>query len=263
MNIEYVQNNEKPLKRTIEGYLADRKRFRPDTTATDVASMHSGFLRAAFFPQIEQLANPALALLEKAVADFPAEFASFKSYYRSEFSSEQRHRYISAFTDYFKHYSQFSQMLIHARLGDDDPGPKVVGSKAFEEIKLFYGQAYEALTTSFVIFACLNNILLGRSFDQFESMTLNKYVKDVEKAKRANPFSNEPAFFVFSKGLDSSLRNGSHHASIWRNGDVVYFRSGGSGAERSMPFSDYLHLCNVLTIALAATWLLDRRLVDG
>lgn len=30
-----------------------------------------------------------------------------------------------------------------------------------------------------------------------------------------------------------------------------------------MPFSDYLHLCNVLTIALAATWLLDRRLVDG
>lgn len=263
LNLESGTNNEKALSRTIEGYLAERQRFRPDTEATDVASMHTGFLRAAFFPRIEQIADPALVLLEKAAADYPAEFAAFETYYKTEFADEQRHRFISAFSDYFKHHSQFSQMLIHARLGDEDPGAKVVGSKAFEEIKLYYGHVYEALTTSFVILACLNNILLGRSYDQFQSMTLNKYVKDVEKAKRANPFANEPVFFAFSQGLDSSLRNGSHHASIWRDGDVVYFRSGGSGAERNMPFSNYLHLCNVLTISLASIWLLDRRLVDG
>lgn len=263
LSLESGQHDDKLLKRSIDGYLACRKRFRPDITAVDVPSMHIGFLRSAFFPRIEQLADPAIALLEKVAAEHPDEFTSFQNFYKTELAAEQRHRFISAFSDYFKYHTQYSQILVHARLGDFNIGTKIVGSKAFEETKLYYGQAYEALTASFVIYACLNNILQGRKYDQFESMTLNKYLKDVEKAKRANPFSNEPVFFAFTQGLDSALRNGSHHASIWRDGDVVYYRSGGSGAERNIPFSSYLHMCNMLTISLAATWLVDRKLTDN
>jgi len=263
LNLEGLANNGKPLNRTLEGYLAARRRFRPDTVAEDVGSMLSGFLRAAFFPQVETILVPALQLRNRAEDEFPDQFQEFLNYYRSQLAAEQKHRFVSIFSDYFKHFAQYSQMLVHARLGDTEPEAKVVGSKAFEEIKLYYGQAYETLTTSFVILACINNILLGRNYDRFQSMTLNKYMKDVEKAKRANPFNNEPGLYAFSQGLDSALRNGSHHASIWRDGDVVYFRSGGSGAERNLPFSTYLHLCNVLTIELAAIWLLDRSLVDG
>jgi len=88
-------------------------------------------------------------------------------------------------------------------------------------------------------------------------MTLNKYIKDVEKAKRGNPFNDTAELAVFSEDLDSALRNGSHHASIWRDGEVVMFRSGGSGAQREMSFSRYMHICNKLTIALAALFLIE------
>lgn len=262
LRLEESPNNEKHLTKTIDEYLKERRRYRPDTNVKDVNSMLTNFLHGAFFPQIDNIATPAIELLEKAKTDFTGEFSAFKSYYLEKFASEQKHSFISVFSDYFRNYTQYSQMLIHARLGDEAPGAKVVGSKAFEEIKLYYGQAYETLTTSFMIFACLNNILSGRSYDEFKHMNLNKYIKDLEKSKKANPFIDIPQFCIFTKGLDSSLRNGSHHASIWRKGDVVYYRSGGTGTERNIPFSDYLHSCNQLTVSLAALWLLERNLLD-
>ncbi len=50
-------------------------------------------------------------------------------------------------------------MLTHARINDQDVSAKLVGSKNFEHTKLFYGQAFETLTSGFVFLACLNNIL--------------------------------------------------------------------------------------------------------
>ena len=151
--------------------------------------------------------------------------------------------------------------MIHARIEDEDVDDKIVGSKSFEDTKLYYGQAYETLTSSFTSIASLNNILNDRKFDEFQQMTLNKYISDVEKAKRANPFKDTPEFYAFAQDLDSSLRNGSHHASIWRDGEKVFHRSGGTGAKRDITYSKYLHLCNKLTISLAAIWLLERSIV--
>jgi hypothetical protein len=153
-------------------------------------------------------------------------------------------------------------MVVHSRIGDEDVDEKIVGSKSFEAVKLYYGQAYESLTSFFVIFACLNNILLGRSYDQFQSMTLNKYMKDVSKEKKANPFEQTQPFYAFTDGLDSTLRNGSHHASIWRNGEKVFYRSGGTGAQREITYSRYLHLCNKLTISLAVLFIIELKLGD-
>lgn len=258
--LENSSSQKKNLEKTLAAYLAERKKHRPDVTITDTDSMLYDFLQGSFLPKIDKILNPAAKLLEKAKKDYPDEFENFKNYYKEHHLQQHKSQYISIFSDYFRNYTQYSQMLVHAKLGDTTPGPKVVGSKAFEEVKLYHGQAFEALTTSFVVLACLNNILAGRHYHQFLKMTLTKYKNDLEKSKKANPFNEVPEFSVFTQGLDSALRNGSHHASIWRQGDIVYYRSGGTGAERNMPFSDYLHSCNQITISLAALWLLERKL---
>ena len=172
-------------------------------------------------------------------------------------------QYLSIFSDYFKIYNQLSQMVVHSRIGDEDVDDKIVGSKSFENVKLYYGQAYESITSFFVTFACLNNILMGRSYDKFQSMTLSKYIKDVSKEKKANPFELTQPFYAFTDGLDSTLRNGSHHASIWRDGEKILYRSGGTGAQREIAYSRYLHLCNKLTISLAALFIIELELGES
>jgi hypothetical protein len=154
-------------------------------------------------------------------------------------------------------FDQFRQVLTHVRVGSDDVDDLVVGSKRFDEIKLYFGQAYETLTSSYTTLACLNNIAAGRAFDQFQSMTLTKYINDVEKAKKSNPFASVPVLHAFTQFENSSLRNGSHHAAIWREGDLIKFRSGGTGAEKDMAYSRYLHICNGITISIAALFLVE------
>ena len=166
-------------------------------------------------------------------------------------------QYILTFSDYFKIYTQLSQIVIHARINNEDVDNRIVGSKPFEDVKMYYGQVYETLTSHFIIFACINNIKNGRKFDQFNKMNLNKYIKSVSKDKKANPFKEVKEFSVFADGLISSLRNGSHHASIWRDGNLIFYRSGGTGAQNDITFSRYLHLCNKLTIALTALFRIE------
>lgn len=81
--------------------------------------------------------------------------------------------------------------------------------------------------------------------------------KDVEKAKKSNPFSAEPALAAFTRWEDSALRNGSHHAAIGRDGELVKYRSGGTGAEREIAYSRYVHICNGITIATAPLLLVE------
>ena len=85
-------------------------------------------------------------------------------------------------------------------------------------------------------------------------------MKDVSKEKKANPFEQIQPFYTFTDGLDSTLRNGSHHASIWRDGEKILYRSGGTGAQREIAYSRYLHLCNKLTISLAALFIIELEL---
>ena len=133
----------------------------------------------------------------------------------------------------------------------------IVSSNGFEQIKLYYGDAYEALTSNMTIIACLNNIMDGREFDEFKSMKLSKYL-EINKANKSNPFKLTPIFSVFAENdIESSIRNGSHHASIWRDGEKIMYRSGGTGAEHNIPYTRYLDYCNKLTIKLAALFIIE------
>ncbi|MEG4264716.1 hypothetical protein QUA26_00490 [Microcoleus sp. Pol12A4] len=258
---ERVGQNKRVIK-AIEHYEKQRQKYFTETKVSNSKDVAFNFFDSLFYPRFEKLLDPAIELIYAIKSDHQQGFAEFCEFYSNHLKAQHSRQYISIFSDYFKIYNQLRQMVVHSRIGDEDVDEKIVGSKSFEAVKLYYGQAYESLTSFFVIFACLNNILVGRSYDQFQSMTLNKYMKDVSKEKKANPFEQTQPFYAFTDGLDSTLRNGSHHASIWRNGEKVFYRSGGTGAQREITYSRYLHLCNKLTISLAVLFIIELKLGD-
>jgi hypothetical protein len=265
-NIFLLQGGEGQAKRSrkaIEHYEKQRRKYFEKTKVSNAKEVAFDFFDSLFYPRFEKLLSPALELTYTIKRNHSQEFSVFLEFYSNNLREQNLRQYLSVFSDYFKIYNQLSQMVVHSRIGDEDVDDKIVGSKSFEAVKLYYGQAYESLTGFFVIFSCLNNILLERSYDQFQSMTLNKYIKDVSKEKKANPFEQTQAFYAFTDGLESTLRNGSHHASIWRHGEKIFYRSGGTGAQREIAYSRYLHLCNKLTISLAALFLIELALDES
>ena len=248
------------LQQQITRYTKTRQKHKPEFQCSTIFKSVASFFDDIFYPAIGKLRNPLKVLITDQRQTHPAESQRFEDFYRAEFEQTSIERYLSIFNDYFRHFDQFRQMLVHARIADEHVDDLVVGAKRFDEIKLYYGQAYETLTSSYVTLACINNIEQGRKFDEFQAMTLTKYMKDVEKAKRANPFKGVPELDAFTTFENSALRNGSHHASIWHVAELVKFRSGGTGAEREISYSRYMHQCNGITIALAALFLVEMQM---
>lgn len=245
------------LQKQISSYETARKKFTPNFSCSTAFKCIASFFDDIFYPAIGNLRQPLRSFVREEKQARPAEMAKFSEYYRNEIQVHALERYLTIFGDYFRFFDQFRQMLTHVRVGNDDVDELIVGSKRFDEIKLYYGQAYETLTSSYTTLACLNNVAAGRPFDQFKAMNLAKFVKDVEKAKKSNPFADMPTLYAFTEFDNSNLRNGSHHASIWREGDLIKFRSGGTGAERDIAYSRYLHICNGITISIAALFLVE------
>lgn len=245
------------LQKQIARYVERRREFSPTFTCSTVFKCVASFLDDVFFPAIGNLRQPLRGLVHHLRSIHPDRLKEFDAYYKSELEKPNLEAYIAVLQDYFGNFDQFRQLLVFARVGNEEVDDLIVGAKKFNDVKLFYGQAYETLTSAYVTLACLNNIKQGRSFDSFASMSLSKYIKDVEKAKRSNPFAGEAVLAAFTKWDDSALRNGSHHAAIGREGELVKYRSGGTGAEREIAYSRYVHMCNGITIALAALMLVE------
>ena len=245
------------LSKQIAAYETARREFKQTFTCTTPFKVIASFFDDIFYPAIGALRSPLRTYVRNLAQPHRAEMTRLRDYYRAEVQAAALERYLAIFSDYFRLFDQFRQVLTHVRIGRDDVDDLIVGSKRFDEIKLYYGQAYETLTSSYTTLACLNNIADGRPFDQFKSMTLHKFINDVDKAKRSNPFAHEATLAAFAQFENSSLRNGSHHASIWREGDLIKFRSGGTGAEKDIALSRYMHNCNGISIAIAAIFLVE------
>lgn len=250
------------LQKQIRSYEVARKKFKPSFSCSTAFKCIASFFDDIFYPAIGNIRHPLRNFVRDARHAHPAEMVRFSEYYRSDIQAHALERYLTIFGDYFRLFDQFRQMLTHVRVGSEDVDDLVVGSKRFDEIKLYYGQAYETLTSSYTTLACLKNVVDGRPFDQFKAMTLTKYVNDVEKSKKSNPFADVPILHAFTDFDNSVLRNGSHHASIWRDGDLIRFRSGGTGAEKDIPYSRYLHICNGITISIAALLLVELEMLS-
>ncbi len=263
-NLLLLENNNgkrKNINKLINSYEKQRKIYIPDTQVFSVKDVALNFFDNLFYPRFNDISEPAMNLILSVRKNNSDEFKKFLSFYLANIKQQHLRQYLQTFSDYFKIYTHLSQIVVCARISEEEVDDKIIGSKSFEDVRLYYGQVYEALTSFFVIFACLNNIYCGRAYDQFETMKLNQYTK-INKNNKAKPFMNLKPFATFTDGLDSTLRNGICHASICRDGENVFYKSGGTGKQREMPFSRYLHLCNKLTISLAAMFKIELELRD-
>jgi len=184
-------------------------------------------------------------------------FYRFKSYYNAELQTDHSEKYFEIFSDYFKNFSDYNQVLLYSKNSRQVDESFHVSSKNFKRTKMFYGDAFEIITSSFTVLACLNNILKGREFDEFEQMELSKYIT-INKANRSNPFKDTSCFNIFSECIDSTVRNASHHKSMKiNNKGIIKYRSPGSTNWKSMPYIKYLHMCNEIMLNICALQMLE------
>lgn len=216
------------------------------------------FCSRMLMPLKHHLFENAAEHCQKIAGTSFVEFQEFRSFYKSNMADDNLERYFDIFKEYFNCFSDFSQTLMHIQYRIEIPEDFVASSYAFPKTKLFYGNAFEALTSNVVVLACLNNIGCGRKFDQFESMDLKKYLT-INKANRSNPFKDTPQFQDICSCINSTIRNASHHGGmkLINSGKVIQYRSGGDGMLRTMSYLSYLNQCNEIMLSCAALLALE------
>lgn len=155
------------------------------------------FMDWLFYPRINDITSPIIKELNKLKETNKLD--DFYAFYKERLRKENQQRYINIISDYMARRDHFGQLLYYARIYLDNIDDKIISSKNFDIIRNFYGDAYETLTSNMTIIACVNNILDGRPFDEFKSMTLNKYIHDVNKEKRPAPSKIIRYFLHFVK----------------------------------------------------------------
>jgi hypothetical protein len=174
----------------------------------------------------------------------PNEFEIFCDYwYRNRREVERRSQF-DIYSKFFKAFDEFSQIFPLIRMGRRLPDGMVVTSVNFESTRSFYSDAFEFFSENISIFAMLNNIKKGRSFDKFENLTLKKYLES-NKANRRLNFSDSSVFMAACAEFDSDIRNACFHNSFFIKPDnqIVEYRPGGTGAAQEISFSYYLWKC--------------------
>jgi hypothetical protein len=67
---------------------------------------------------------------------------------------------------------EFAQVYLFVAKGTELPKDHHATSVDFDAAKMFYGNTFEHFTSLVEILALLNNMLLGRAFDEFQTLTL-------------------------------------------------------------------------------------------
>lgn len=182
-----------------------------------------------------------------------AEFKVFFKEYEEDLAAHRSEKYFSIIREFFMAFDDFSQVLFRVKTGIEVDESAEVASAQFDKTKMFYGNAFETFSSLVDILAYLNNIASGRAFDQFQSLTRNKYLK-LDKSSRFGPFESNPAFANLCLERDNQLRNASHHASIRLISPEkkIVYRSGkgGSGPEQKMGYATYLAKCSTIFLQI-------------
>lgn len=140
-----------------------------------------------------------------------------------------------------KHYREFLPLKILIELDEAIPDDVSVSAIGFDDTKMMYGDAYEILTSGFVVPALLNNIIQGRSFGTFEQLNLAQYLK-LDKAGRHICFAKNSILQPLYQGLENQIRNASHHKQIVlspKTGRISY-RAGKGDRRHYMTYATYL-----------------------
>ena len=170
---------------------------------------------------------------------------ALRDYYAQHFAHDLLNSSHEIVAEYMKYYSEYSQVLVYLDTGASLDGSSRPSSSAFNKTKVFYGNAFELMTTHLILAALLNNIVQGRPYDKYETLTLQNYL-DLDKASRARPFRNNTSLSKITEGLNNKIRNASHHQRMEfdPNTGTVMYRSPKSGDCEFISYGDYLMLCN-------------------
>jgi len=194
---------------------------------------------------------------------FPSEgMALLSRHYDENMAAPRGGQYFELMKAYFASYSEFAQVQFLLTRGLAIPDDHKASSADFDSVRMFYGNTFEAFADLTDILAFLNNLLTGRRFDMFESLTPKKYY-GLDKSSRFNPFALNPAFIRLCEEADNQLRNASHHGKlVFESGDqLIRYRTGkdGTGPEKVLTYTEYLQKC--VRIFLQAMILLRAELI--
>jgi hypothetical protein len=236
----YRNNKVKLSKRCVDGASRDFYSYDPLDNLPDWVWRFTFFLcQPSFEKKFLDAMKPIESLIETN------QLNDFSSYYKETLAGRGS-RYFSLMKDYFSAYSEYGQVHFLVTNDIEIPITHQASSSDFQKIKMFYGNAFEAFTSNVDLFALMNNILHGRAFDTFESLTLVKY-KKLDKASRFGPFSMNPFFTEVCIEADNQIRNASHHGSFEfdQHANIIRYRhgKGGTGPEETITYSRYLEKC--------------------
>jgi hypothetical protein len=167
------------------------------------------------------------------------EFAKFYS----NLIPERAEKYFGVIDEFFSGYDEFSQVYLSVvRDLPIDPVSRTTSTN-FAAVRMFYGNGFEAFTSLVEFLALLNNLLNGRAYDAFASLTLDQYRK-LDKASRFNAFAMNAQFMDICREADNQLRNASHHGGLRFSPDaqLVKYSSGkgGTGSTVDLPYVVFL-----------------------
>ena len=104
----------------------------------------------------------AAYIRENVVLKYRLELRRFKEFYIENLYKAHMERYLEVYSEFFSHYSEYSQLLNYMKQNTRLPKDYIASSNNFKQTKMFFGNAYEHLTSNLAILACYNNIASGR-----------------------------------------------------------------------------------------------------
>lgn len=195
------------------------------------------------------------------------EMKIFIDYYKENLKDLFFENYIEIFDEYFNNFQEFNRVLLNNKINlhPEKDSESILCPINFNDVKMYYGNAYEFFTSHILTLVCTNNILNNRKFNEFEHMTFNKYLKDVTKEKKSKPLENNNTFKSFTNILESTIRNASHHKWFYIDKNSpghLQYKSGGTGALRQMSYIDYLYKSNEITMSLSTLLMIEIYLIE-
>jgi hypothetical protein len=187
-----------------------------------------------------------------------SKFKDFAIYYATKVCNEHKKDFYAVFTKFFNAFLDFTQVLLYAKHGQPMPENARATSVNFEGVSSFYADCYEFYAGAIHLYTCLNNIKNGRKFDELAKIPLEKYLT-TDKAERRKSFSDNPVFQDATSEFDSQIRNASFHNwfRLAENKQDIEFRSGGTGAFRTISYAAYLHQCTRIFIQICHLFMLE------
>jgi hypothetical protein len=217
-------------------------------TPDAIAIVVSAFIGKSAYDDVHNITKQAKRAFELS----PRQFKELRVKLLGDVAPDFLDRQLGVLKDYSRGYDQLSQAWFYAAKGVTAEPQLQPSARALDLVRHFYGTAFEQLSSGLVLPACLNNILNGRQYDQFERMDLKQYLS-TDKSGRARCIEGRIEFLPLWSEFDSALRNGSHHQGLRIKQNSKYtiqYRTGDTKPWQDISYSDYLIRCNKIQICL-------------